>query len=184
MNAGAEVEDIRQFEEFQKQINFWINWRDADGKRAFVVPSANCSNDAEAIALDKISFGEWLRQKGFNSERLIWYCDYATRDDYGLKLENTSAWAGLFYFCSRVREVDEESQSFITFPEGNGRYVNYFHSQVKENSRLKTLVVEIIPNENTVDIVYLKHGNKRSPRNPRRKSDLRCADFHGKLFDS
>ena len=155
MNAGADEEDVLQFDEFQKQIDFWVNWRDADGKRAFVVPSANCSTDAEVIALDKISFGEWLSRIGFSSERLIWYCDYACRDDYGLKLENTSAWAGLFYFCSRVREVGEESQQFITFPEGNGHYVNYFHSTVKEKSRLKTLVVEIIPNENSVKVIYL-----------------------------
>ena len=57
-----------------------------------------------------------LRQNGLMSERLRWYCDYACRDDYGLKLEHTSAWAGLFYFCSRVRESGDESQQFITFP--------------------------------------------------------------------
>ena len=155
LSAGASEEDIRQFEEFQKQIDFWINWRDADGKRAFVVPSANCSNDAEVTALDKISFADWLANKGFNSERLIWYCDYACRDDYGLRLETTSAWAGLFYFCSRTRKSGEESQLFITFPEGNGHYVRYFHERVKEKSRLKTLVVEIIPNETGVDVIYL-----------------------------
>ena len=43
LNVGASEEDKRQFGEFQKQIDFWVNWRDANGKRAFVLPVANCS---------------------------------------------------------------------------------------------------------------------------------------------
>jgi protoporphyrinogen oxidase len=155
LNVGAGDDDKRQFAEFQKQIDFWINWRDAQGRRAFVVPMGNSSRDAEVTSLDKISFGAWLREKGFTSERLIWYCDYACRDDYGLKLEQTSAWAGLFYFCSRVRKSGEESQAFITFPEGNGRFVNHFHEKVKDKTRLKTIAIEIIPNEKGVDVVCL-----------------------------
>jgi Flavin containing amine oxidoreductase len=155
LRAGASEEDTRQFNEFQKQIDYWVNWRDASGKRAFVLPVSSCSNDAEAVALDKISFSNWLREKGFNSPRLLWYCDYATRDDYGLKMDKTSAWAGLFYFCSRVRKSGQESQPFITFPEGNGRFVNYLHYQVKDKTRLNTIALEIIPNEKGVDVVTL-----------------------------
>ncbi len=155
LSVGASDEDRRQIADFQKQIDFWVNWRDSDGRRAFVVPVAGCSTDAEVIALDKISFGEWLRNKGFTSERLFWYCDYATRDDYGLKLDQTSAWAGLFYFCSRVRKAGEESQPFITFPEGNGRFVNFLHEKTRDKIRLKTIALEIIPNEKGVDVVCL-----------------------------
>ena len=62
LHAGESEEDKRQLAEFQKQIDHWVNWRDSSGRRAFVVPSANCSRDAEVTALDKISFGEWLRK--------------------------------------------------------------------------------------------------------------------------
>lgn len=155
LNAGASEDDKRQLAEFQKQIDFWTNWRDAKGKRAFVLPVAECSNDAEAISLDKISFADWLRNKGFTSERLFWYCDYACRDDYGLRLDQTSAWAGLFYFCSRIRKSGEESQAFITFPEGNGRFVNFLHDKVKDKTRTNSVVVEIIPQETGVVVVYL-----------------------------
>jgi len=155
LHVGESDEEKRQLAEFQKQIEAWVNWRDAAGKRAFVLPVADCSRDAEVTALDKISFGEWLRQKGFDSERLFWYCDYACRDDYGLKLEQTSAWAGLFYFCSRVRRSGEESQPFITFPEGNGRFVNFLFDKIKDRARLKTVVLEIVPREKGVDVVYL-----------------------------
>ncbi len=155
LNAGASEDDKNQLAEFQKRIDFWTNWRDAKGKRAFVLPIAECSTDAEVLALDKISFGDWLRQNRFTSDRLFWYCDYATRDDYGLKLNDASAWAGLFYFCSRVRQAGEESQAFITFPEGNGRFVNFLADQIKDKIRLKCLALEIAPREKMVDVIYL-----------------------------
>lgn len=155
LSVGASEDDKRQLKEFQKQTDLWVNWRDARGRRAFVLPVANCSTDAEVVALDKISFADWLRQKGFNSPRLLWYCDYACRDDYGLRLEQTSAWAGLFYFCSRVRKSGAESQSFITFPEGNGKFVNFLYAQVKDKTRLNTIALEIAPHETGADVVYL-----------------------------
>ncbi|HUR99691.1 MAG TPA: FAD-dependent oxidoreductase [Pyrinomonadaceae bacterium] len=161
LTAGASEEDKRQFGDFQKHIDRWVNWRDARGRRAFVVPAANCSDDAEVTALDRISFAEWLRQNGFTSDRLIWYCDYACRDDYGLKLEQTSAWAGLFYFCSRVRKLGDESQKFITFPEGNGRFVNHLFDRVKDRVRSSNVVVSVIPNEKGVDVVCLGAGELR-----------------------
>ncbi len=153
LHVGESSEDKRQLAEFQKQLDFWVDWRDAKGRRAFVLPIANCSDDAEVTSLDKISFADWLRQKGFISERLIWYCDYACRDDYGLRLETTSAWAGLFYFCSRVPKSGVESQSFMTFPEGNGKFVNYLAETVKDKIRRSQIAVEIIPNEKGVDVI-------------------------------
>lgn len=155
LNAGASEKDLSQLKDFQKELDKWTEWRDAEGKRAFVVPISQCSTDTEVTELDKISFADWLRQKGFDSERLIWYCDYACRDDYGLQLSQTSAWAGLFYFCSRVRKAGEESQPFITFPEGNGYFVNHFVSKTKEHLSRSKIVVELIPKENGVDVLYL-----------------------------
>lgn len=145
LKAGASEEDVRQMAEFQKQIDYWVNFRGRDGRRAFLVPVEKCSNDAAATALDKISFAEWMRQKGFNSERLFWYCDYACRDDYGLTVEQASAWAGMFYFCSRVRKTGTESQPFITFPEGNGRFVAHLRDASKENIRPNFGVAQIVP---------------------------------------
>ncbi|MFN3330558.1 MAG: twin-arginine translocation pathway signal, partial [Pyrinomonadaceae bacterium] len=155
LHAGESETDKQELERFQQEINFWIDWRDSKGKRAFTLPIADCSDDAEVNDLDKISFGEWLRKKGFSSERLIWYCDYACRDDYGLKLDETSAWAGLFYFCSRIRKSGHDSQPLIVFPEGNGRFVDYFYSKITDKVRLHSLVVEIIPKTDGVDVIYL-----------------------------
>ncbi len=160
LNVGASEDDKNQLKAFQKEVDFWVNWRDERGGRAFTLPVADCSNDTEVVALDKISFGGWLRRKGFTSERLFWYCDYATRDDYGLKLEQTSAWAGLFYFCSRVRKSGEESQAFITFPEGNGRFVSFLADKAKDKIRLKTIALEIISHEKGADVIYLNVETK------------------------
>jgi len=161
LNVGASEEDKHQFAEFQTYIDRWVNWRDVNGKRAFVVPVANCSADTEVTSLDKISFAEWLRQNSFTSERLHWYCDYACRDDYGLKLEQTSAWAGLFYFCSRVRKSGVESQPFITAPEGNGQFVNHLLEKVIDNVRRSQIVVSVVPTDRGVDVICLDSGEAR-----------------------
>ena len=164
LHAGESDEDKRQLAAFEERVNYWVNWRDASGRRAFAVPAANCSDDLEPISLDKISFADWLTKNGLTSERLIWYCDYACRDDYGLKLEQTSAWAGLFYFCSRVRKSGDESQPFITFPEGNGRFVDHFVRSARENIRSSHIVVSMISTEKGVDVVCLAHGEIRGYR--------------------
>ncbi|HZH35389.1 MAG TPA: FAD-dependent oxidoreductase, partial [Pyrinomonadaceae bacterium] len=148
-------EDLRQLAAFQKEVDFWVSWRDAKGRRAFTIPVAACSTDAFATELDKITFADWLRGKGFTSPRLLWWCDYACRDDYGLRLEQASAWAGLFYFCSRVPTVGEESQSFITFPEGNGRFVNFLHERAKAKIRLNQAVCELVPTENGIEVLTI-----------------------------
>lgn len=164
LHVGESEADKRELAAFEEKMNAWVNWRDSRGRRAFVVPAALGSDDAEVVALDKISFGEWLRREGFTSDRLFWYCDYACRDDYGLKLEETSAWAGLFYFCSRVRKSGEESQPFITFPEGNGRFVRHMAERVGENLRPSHAVVSIVPGDGGAEVICLADGELRGFR--------------------
>lgn len=161
LHAGESKEDRRQFEHFEKLIAMWTGWKGSDGKRAFSVPVSNCSNDSEATNLDAISFSEWLRLNGLNSARLLWYCDYACRDDYGLKLEQTSAWAGLFYFCARVRTPGTESQPFITFPEGNGRFVRHMAASIADKAHRSKIVVEIKPTETGAELVILNTQTKQ-----------------------
>ena len=54
------------------------------------------------LALDKMSAAQWLDSHRWTSPRLRWLFEYACRDDYGAMLDDTSAWAGVFYFASRV----------------------------------------------------------------------------------
>jgi hypothetical protein len=145
LRAGASAEDDAHLEAFNREIDKWVVWRDARGRRAFSIPVATCSDDPVVTALDKISMAEWLERRGWNSPRLRWVIDYGCRDDYGLTIDQTSAWAGLFYFASRVVRPGDEAQSLMTWPEGNGRLVTHLYNKSKSKVRLGLTVSEIIP---------------------------------------
>jgi protoporphyrinogen oxidase len=123
---GASEDDLRQWRRFQSEVDAWVRRRDAQGRRPFVLPSTLASDEPEARALDCITIAQWLDERGFRSERLRWMVDYACRDDYGLRAAQTSAWAGLFYFASRVQQEGASAEELIAFPEGNGRFVRHF----------------------------------------------------------
>jgi len=163
LHAGASAEDEQQMEKFDAEINAWVLWRDAKGRRAFTLPVSGCSDDAEITALDRISMGEWMNQRGLVSPRLRWWVNYACRDDYGMTLDQTSAWAGLFYFCARVLKPGVESQSLITWPEGNGRLVNHLYGKSKSNIQLDRAVFEINPLSNQIEILTVDRDG-RTPR--------------------
>lgn len=119
LHAGASHEDLRQLRAFEAEIARWSAWRDAQGRRAFEIPMELGSDDAEVMALDKLSMEAWLDERGLTSSRLRWFVEYACRDDYGTLLRDTSAWAAIFYFASR------DTRPVITWPEGNGRIVKH-----------------------------------------------------------
>lgn len=125
LRAGASQTDLAELESFKTQIHEFVAFRDQDGRTAFTIPAADCSQNSELLALDQLTMAEWLRQNGYSSERLFRFVDYACKDDYGMTVEQTSAWAGLFYFASRVGEAGGTSQPFITWPEGNGRIISH-----------------------------------------------------------
>ena len=152
LHAGESEDDKQQFRKFNAEVDHWIAWRDGKGRRAFTLPVSACSDDAEVTALDRLSMSEWMDQRGLTSPRLRWWVDYACRDDYGMTLDQTSAWAGLFYFCSRVVAPENESQSLITWPEGNGRLVQHLFEKVKANIQLDRAAVELIPTNEGVDV--------------------------------
>jgi phytoene dehydrogenase-like protein len=117
--AGASHEDLRQLRAFEAEIARWSAWRDAKGRRAFDIPLAFGSDDADVTALDKRSMADWLDARQFTSPRLRWYVEYACRDDYGTLLHDTSAWAAIFYFASR------DARPVITWADGNGHIVKH-----------------------------------------------------------
>lgn len=161
LHAGASAEDTAQLEAFNAEVNRWVGWRDSKGRRAFAIPVAAGSDDAEVTALDRMSMTEWLDRRGWTSSRLRWLIDYGCRDDYGLTLDQTSAWAGLFYFCSRVTKPGDDARPLMTWPEGNGRLVSHFYERAKSKVRLGLAVTEIVPTQrdgrSSVDVIAVDH---------------------------
>lgn len=153
--AIATEQDRAELERFQQEIDRWVAWRDGRGRRAFALPVARSSDSPEVTALDRLSAAQWLDQRGLASAPLRWYVEYACKDDYGLTLEQTSAWAMLFYFASRVPAPRQESAPFLTWPEGNGRLVRHLASVVGRRLRTGQLVTDVVPRDDAVEIAVL-----------------------------
>lgn len=142
-SVGATPEDHREAQEFRDEINRWADTRDSQGRRAFAIPVAHGSDEPFVTELDSISMSEWLSEHGWTSPRLRWLVDYACRDDFGLTIDQTSAWAGVFYFASRVAKAGDDSQAVITWPEGNGRIVSHLRNQIRDHVRVGHAVTSI-----------------------------------------
>ena len=131
---------VAELAAFEAQVRRYRGYRDAHGRRAFGLPVAAGTTDAEIVSLDQLSMREYFDRSGWSSARLRWYVDHCCRDDYGCTLEATSAWAGWHYFCSRPDDVE-----FLTWPEGNGRIVRHFMDRLAEHVRTGMLVYRLRP---------------------------------------
>ncbi|MGE0324886.1 MAG: flavin monoamine oxidase family protein [Polyangiaceae bacterium] len=149
--AGANADDWAQLERFEAEVSRWVAFRDAQGRRAFDLPMARASDAPAVRALDKLSAKQWLDDLKITSARVRWYVEYACRDDYGLDLAHTSAWALLLYFCSRVPEPGADSAPFITWPEGNGHLVRHLVDVAGPRLELGRVVTDIVPGEDSVE---------------------------------
>ncbi|WP_394848916.1 FAD-dependent oxidoreductase [Pendulispora brunnea] len=155
LRAGASEADLEQFRRFQAEIDHFVDLRDGSGRRAFTLPLARSSDDADLTALDRLSMGDWLASRGFTSPRLRWWVDYACRDDYGLLAEGTSAWAGIFYFASRAQGKGESAAPLLSWPNGNGRLVEHLAGVTGKRLRVGHLVMDLAPHETGVDLTVL-----------------------------
>jgi monoamine oxidase len=98
----------------------------------YAIPVQRSAFAPVQLALDAITFKAWLAQHGLDDAYLLWYLDYACRDDFGAGIATVSAWAGLHYFASRHGfhapsdgEGDRDSEGgdgggILTWPQGNG----------------------------------------------------------------
>lgn len=149
--AGATAEDTRQLRAFQQEMERWANLRDARGRRAFAVPLAHGSDDAEVRALDRLSMAAWLAERNLTSARLRWYVEYATRDDFGARLEDVSAWAAIHYFASR--HENGHGAAFLTWPEGNGRLVAHLSRAAGARLQSGVAALDVTPRAGSVEVL-------------------------------
>jgi hypothetical protein len=143
LQAGASKDDVAQLRRFREEIGKWARFRDAKGRRAFVAPLSCASDDAQIAELDGISMRAWMDARGLTSPRLRWLVDYGCRDDYGLSLDDASAWSGVFYFAARLGDGGR-SAPLMTWPEGNGRLVRHLAGAIGERLRTGWLVRSVV----------------------------------------
>ncbi len=129
--VGNTEEDLRQSKAFFELTEKYRKLKGADGRFAFTIPLDFSSRDPQFLALDQITMADYLHQNGWTSKPLHWYVDYCCRDDYGTPHTQTSAWAGLHYFCSRRGRADGvDGTTVLTWPEGNGFLVDQLREQL------------------------------------------------------
>lgn len=138
---GASADDHAQLERFHAETAALAARIGSDGRRAFALPLAASSQDADLLALDRISMAQWLGERGFTSPRLLWFVEYACRDDFGASLTGTSAWAGLHYFAARRTGPEADAAPVLTWPEGNGRLVKHMLAAARPALRTGALVL-------------------------------------------
>nr|MCU0683081.1 NAD(P)-binding protein [Polyangiaceae bacterium] len=149
--------DEAELEAFRREIDALASLRDGRGRRGFDSPLDRSSDDAEFRALDRITMADWLASKGLGRGRwLRWWVDYACRDDYGLRLEDTSAWAGLFYFASRVATPGVGAAPLLAWPEGNGRLVRHLASALPPGAlRTGALALDVATGPDRAEVLAL-----------------------------
>lgn len=118
--------------------------RGSDGRDFFCIPQSAASLDPEALALDSGTFAAWLDRQKLTSKPLRWYLDYCCMDDYGLRADNVSAWAGLHYFAGRKGSAANANHGdLLTWPEGNAFLMDALRRGSEPFIRTGSLVYEI-----------------------------------------
>lgn len=135
-HALATEDDLAQRKKFEALIAHYVGLVGSDGRHAFTLPSSLCSSDQALLELDRITAAAFLDAQGLDSAPLRFYLDYACRDDYGLKLEETSAWALLFYFCARVPRPHAPSRPLLAWPEGNAALTEHMAARLPKHFQL------------------------------------------------
>ncbi|MEO1233926.1 MAG: FAD-dependent oxidoreductase [Myxococcota bacterium] len=130
---------------FEARMEAFVERIGEDGRRAFQLPVMASSEDPELLALDDLDFGRWLEQEGFRHPQVRWLADYATRDDFGSRPEDTSAWFGIHYHAARIPAPGRPSAPFLTWPDGNYRLVRHLTQPLGPRLRTGQLVRRIRP---------------------------------------
>ncbi|WP_246168756.1 FAD-dependent oxidoreductase [Rudanella paleaurantiibacter] len=151
---GVPTRDRDQIRRFFAEIETLRQAVGTDGRDAFAIPLDHSSADARYRNLDMQSFADYLTQKGFTSPYLRWYLNYCCQDDYGISLEQTSAWAGLHYFAGRKgRAANAPGSAVLTWPEGNAFLADQLRQQAETPTCTNTLAFSLEQTETGVRVL-------------------------------
>lgn len=142
--TGISQDDRRQYKDFFGAMETFKHTYGRDGRRAFAIPLEESSRDERFLRFDKTRMTDYMAERGWNSEPLNWYVDYACRDDYGCRSRDVSAWAGIHYFASRSAESANAKESdILTWPDGNGWIVKKLKEKIRTGIRPDALVFRV-----------------------------------------
>jgi len=151
---NSDKEDMKRFFGMMKQYRKQVG---QDGKRAFAIPVDLSSQDADLLALDRLSMADWLKQNKFYGKPLLWYVDYCCRDDYGSSPEHVSAWAAIHYFAGRNgMAANADLNSVVTWPAGNGFLIERLREQLDPRIRTGNAVTRVSSVDGAVQTVYME----------------------------
>lgn len=147
-NSESVNQEINRFFEITSQLK---EEKGFDGLFHFDIPIKKISKDTKYRDLDEITMKNWLTDNKFTSEELFEYVNYCCKDDFGIGVEFVSAWAGLFYFCSRKHNAST-TENVLTWPEGNGRLATHLSKYVQNKTKNNQLVYEVKQNKDIVEV--------------------------------
>jgi len=150
LETGASARDRAEIEHFEALIAPFAR---ASEPRPFRLPLATCTADTDG--LDRQTALQWVAAQGLAGDRIRWYLEYATRDDYGCTLDQTSLWAFLHYFAARASPGTGASPPFLSWPEGNQHLVDGLARGLAGRLRTRSMLVQARPNEGGVELQVL-----------------------------
>lgn len=142
------AEDEASLVAFTERVAEWHARVGRDGRPAFALPVARCSRDPDIRALATRSFAEWLDAERLGGAAFRAWVEYACRDDFGTRLHETSAWAGLHYFASRrpwAGDARDLGTEVLTWPAGNGLLVERLRARQADAVRTGCVVTAVTP---------------------------------------
>lgn len=162
---GVQQQDFDQYRRFQELMDGFQRRRGADGRKAFAIPMDFSARDPDLLALDRLSMRDFLLQHRLDSEPLHWHVNYACRDDYGCRYDETSAWMGIHYFASRDAFArDADGDDVLTWPDGNGWLVKRLRERMESHLVTDTLVWRLSELDRAVLVDAWRPHENRSVR--------------------
>jgi phytoene dehydrogenase-like protein len=141
---GATKDDKDQYDRFLKEMDAFRHRRGPDGRRWFAIPVDNSSSDPEGRALDTVTMKAWMDGRGYTSANLHGFVDYGCRDDFGVRHDEISAYAGIHYFAGRNgRAANTSPDSVLVWPQGNGFLADRLAEPVKDRMRTGVTVRKV-----------------------------------------
>jgi predicted NAD/FAD-binding protein len=137
-------------------------------ERRFLLPAHRARRHADVMALDGLSFAQWLDGHALTDTRLRWYLDYACRDDYGAGIHTVSAWAGIHYFASRHgfhapgEDSAGEHDAVFTWPEGNAWLVQHLTAPLQGRLHGARTVLQVQEQRHGVAVLAWDEAQQRA----------------------